>query len=70
MKVWSLKALRKVLEGDPGELLDAFEWKRTPQGDRHWYDRYDGSEPLTDEDYAFLIRAANEHGPRRRRRGP
>lgn len=60
MKVWSLTALRKVLAGDADALIDAFSWRDSPQGYNHWSVRANDAVPLSAEDYAFLIRLANE----------
>lgn len=57
-------ALTQALAGDHKALGNAFYWKSTPQGHTYWADRWRGHVPLSEEDYAFLTRMANEERAR------
>lgn len=60
MTILSPKSLLYVLLGDHRQLYNAIHWHSTPQGYDHWHVRWHGRVPLTDDDWAYLIRLANE----------
>lgn len=66
MRHLRIEHLPGVLSGDRTALYRAFAWTDTPQGHSYWYTRANGKVPLSDEDRGYLIRAANEQGPRKR----
>lgn len=66
VRVQSIRSLLNVVAGDRMSLWYAFHWEDTPQGERHWLDRYWGVKPLSDDDRGYLIRMANAYEERRR----
>lgn len=41
-------------DGNRQDIEDMFDWSTTPQGDFYWGDRYDGSQPVTQEDIEYI----------------
>ena len=44
------------------DLVHAFHWRTSPQGDRYWSKKYIGKEALTKEDKQFLKDLLRYHG--------
>ena len=52
--VFSLDELMSVCKGVRSSLLNAFNWRTTPQGSDYWVERHSGTQLLTEEDKQFL----------------
>lgn len=52
--VFSLVQLMSVCKGVRSSLLNAFDWRTTPQGSDYWLERHSGTQLLTEEDKQFL----------------
>ena len=47
--------LISVLHGEYRNLCDAFIWRETPHGHDYWDLRCEGIEPMSDEDYVYVM---------------
>jgi hypothetical protein len=62
VEIYSLDELKLArVGGNRHHLLDAFNWRTTPQSIDHWVERYNGTQPLTQEDKQFLKELYDYH---------
>ena len=52
--ILGLSSLRLAAQGDFTRLIDAFDWRTTPQGHNYWCRKQEGREELSGEDFTFL----------------
>lgn len=61
VQVFSLDELMLVCKGVRSSLLNAFNWRTTPQGSDYWVERHSGTQLLTEEDKQFLKELYDYH---------
>ena len=61
VQVFSLDGLMLVCKGVRSSLLNAFNWRTTPQGGDYWVERHSGTQSLTEEDKQFLKELYDYH---------